>query len=92
MVGFHVLLHIIDVGLYRDGTVGVEGFHARDEQKGPVRAIVEGDLFLSARSSLFFLLSFFFFLSPRIVPKNEDLRRKKQCFKKGPWRPRKDPG
>ena len=33
------------------------GFHAREKQKVPVRAIVEGDLFLSARSS-----SFFFFL------------------------------
>ena len=42
--------------------IGVRGFHAREEQKGPVRAIVEGDLLLSARSflSFFFLLSFFF--------------------------------
>ena len=31
--------------------VGVRGFHARDSQKGPMRAIVEGDLFLWARSS-----------------------------------------
>ena len=43
-----------------------EGFHAREKQKVPVRAIVEGDLFRSARSSFFFL--FFLLLSPRIVP------------------------
>ena len=39
--------------------VGVTGFHAREKQKVPVRAIVEKDLFRSARSSFFFLLSFF---------------------------------
>ena len=33
----------------------------RDQQKGPVRAILKGDLFLSARSSSFILLSSFFF-------------------------------
>ena len=31
-------------------------------KNGPVRTIVEGDLFLSARSSFFFLLSSLFFL------------------------------
>ena len=35
------------------------GFHAREWQKGPVRAIVERDLFLFARSSFFYFLSFF---------------------------------
>ena len=46
--------------------VRVRRFHAREKQKVPMPAIVEGDLFLSARSS-FFLLSTFF-LPPRIVP------------------------
>ena len=46
-----------------DNVVGERGFHAREEQKDPVRAIVEGDLFLLARSSFFFLLSSFFFFS-----------------------------
>ena len=49
----HICMHI---NIYRS-----EGFHARERQKGLVRAIVEGDLFLSARSSFFFFLSF----SPR---------------------------
>ena len=51
--------------------IGLKGFHAREKQKVLVRAIVEGHLFLSARSS-FFLSSFFLLLSPRIVPKNKD--------------------
>ena len=44
----------------------MRGFHARDSQEGLVRAIVEGDLFLSARSTFFLsvfaslILSFFF--------------------------------
>ena len=54
-----------------------------------MRAIVEGDLFRSARSSFFFIFllllllsSFFLFLlSPRIVPQNEDFIRKKRCFR-----------
>ena len=43
-------------------SVGVRGFHAREQQQVLVRAILEGDLFLSARSSFFFLLSSFFFI------------------------------
>ena len=53
----------------------MRGFHARDSQEGLVRAIVEGDLFLSARSIFFlsffvcffhsFILSFFFFSHPQ---------------------------
>ena len=74
--------------------IGVRGSHAHEQQKGPVRAIVEGDLFLWARSSFFFLLSssyfllpssffllpssYFLFISPRIVLKNKDL-----CVGKG---------
>ena len=42
--------------------IGVRCFHAREKQKGPVCAIVEGDLFLSARSFLLLLSSSFFFL------------------------------
>ena len=42
--------------------VGVRGFHSR-EQKGPVRAIVEGDLFLPVCSSFFFS----FFLSSSLT-------------------------
>ena len=61
-----------------------EGFHARERQKGPVRAIVEGDLFLSARS--FFSLSFFFFLSS--LTQNRALKNMifvgKICFMSGP--------
>ena len=47
---------------FSDIMVGVRGFHAREYQKGPVRAIVEGDLFLSARSSFFFLSFFLSFI------------------------------
>ena len=39
------------------------GFPAREKQRGLVRAIVEGDLFLSARSSFFLLLLSSFFSS-----------------------------
>ena len=65
-------------------TVSEQGrFHAREQQKGPVRAIVEGDLFLSTRSSFFFLvLSSFFFL---LLTQNRALKIKifvgKSCFR-----------
>ena len=48
----------VHVKRHKSQKVGVRGFHARDSQKGLVRAIVERDLFLSARSSFFFLSSF----------------------------------
>ena len=51
---------IAAVSMLNVALFGVKGFHAREKQKCPARAIVEGDLFLSARSSFSSLLSFFF--------------------------------
>ena len=61
--------------------VGVRGFHAREKHKVPVRAIVEGDLFLSARSSFFLLLSFFF-SHPESCLKIQIFCSKKRCFRR----------
>ena len=47
----------------QDAHVGVRGFHARDQQTGLARAILEGDLFLSVRSSSFFSFFSSFFSS-----------------------------
>ena len=49
---------------------GFHAFHAREEQKLPVRAIVEGDLFRSARSSFFF----FFLISSSSLTQNRALK------------------
>ena len=59
-----------------------EGFPRTRMTKGPVRAIVEGDLFQSARSSsFFFLLSSFFFSHPESCL--EIVFRKSDVFKGG---------
>ena len=58
----------------------MRGFHARELQKFLVRAIVEGDLFLSARSSSFLLLSLESCLKISIVV------GKKRCFREGSGR------
>ena len=58
--------------------IGVGGFNAREKQKVPVRAIVEGDLFLSARSSFFFFLLSSFVSHPESCLKLRIFMKKKK--------------
>ena len=64
--------------------VEVRGFHAREKQKGPVCAIVEGDLFLSARSSFFLLSSFSSSLTQNRALKLRFLLEKAMFFWRSP--------
>ena len=67
--------------------IGVRCIHAREQQKGPVRAIVERDLFLSARSSFFFLPSAHSsFSHPESCLKIEIVVGKKKDVSGGPGR------
>ena len=69
---------------------GFHAFHAREEQQLPVRAIVEGDLFRSARSSFLLLLllsHFFFFSHPESCLKIKVFARKSDVSgrREGDW-------